>query len=117
MVGQHAVALYPNSCWNPNSQEDWNHCMHFDAITLAAVADEWRTLLTGARIDTIIQPTGHSIALQCYASSAQGEGGQNRWLYLSAHPQMARAHLTALKPTRIASEPPAFVMLLRKYLE
>ncbi len=44
-------------------------------------------------------------------------GGQNRWLYLSAHPQMARAHLTARKPTRIQSEPPPFVMLLRKYLE
>jgi predicted ribosome quality control (RQC) complex YloA/Tae2 family protein len=91
--------------------------MHFDAITLAAVADEWHTLLIGARIDTIIQPTEYSIALQCYASSTQGQGGQNRWLYLSAHPQMARAHLTALKPSRMASEPPAFVMLLRKYLE
>jgi predicted ribosome quality control (RQC) complex YloA/Tae2 family protein len=92
--------------------------MHIDAITLAAVAAEWRLLLTGARIDTIIQPTEHSIALQCYAPASQhARGGQNRWLYLSAHPQLARAHLTALKPPKIASEPPAFVMLLRKYLE
>jgi len=29
--------------------------MSVDAITLAAVADEWRTLLANARIDTIIQ--------------------------------------------------------------
>ena len=92
--------------------------MHIDALTLAAVADEWRTLLTGARIDTIIQPTEYAIAIQCYApSKSAGEGGQNRWLYLSAHPQLARAHLTALKPPKIASDPPAFVMLLRKYLE
>jgi len=92
--------------------------MHIDAITLAAVADEWRMLLIGARIDTIIQPTEHSIALQCYAPAiTQGQGGQNRWLYVSAHPQLARAHLTALKPSKIASEPPVFVMLLRKYLE
>ena len=92
--------------------------MHIDAITLAAVASEWRLLLTGARIDTIIQPTGHSIAIQCYASASKhGQGGQNRWLYLSAHPRLARAHLTALKPAKIASEPPVFVMLLRKYLE
>jgi predicted ribosome quality control (RQC) complex YloA/Tae2 family protein len=91
--------------------------MHVDAMTLAAVADEWRTLLTGGRIDTIIQPTEHSLALQCYVPGNQGQGGQNRWLYLSAHPQMARVHLTALKPARIISEPPAFVMLLRKYLE
>lgn len=91
--------------------------MHVDAITLAAVADEWRILLAGARIDTIIQPTEHAIALQCYASGGPGQGGQNRWLYLSAHPQMARAHITALKPPKIASEPPPFVMLLRKHLE
>ncbi len=92
--------------------------LHIDAITLAAIADEWRLLLTSARIDTIIQPTAHSIAIQCYAPALQqGQGGQNRWLYLSAHPQLARAHLSALKPSKIVSEPPAFVMLLRKYLE
>src|SRR6266487_3161539 len=92
--------------------------MHIDAITLAALADEWRLLLTNARIDAIIQPTVHSIAMQCYAPALeQGQGGKNRWLYLSAHPQLARAHITALKPSRIVSEPPAFVMLLRKYLE
>ncbi|HEY6406663.1 MAG TPA: NFACT RNA binding domain-containing protein [Ktedonobacteraceae bacterium] len=94
--------------------------MHTDAITLAAVADEWRILLANARIDTIIQPTAHAIAIQCYAPATQDSGqggGQNRWLYLSAHPQLARAHITARKPTRIQSEPPPFVMLLRKYLE
>ena len=92
--------------------------MHIDAITLAAIADEWRLLLTRARIDNIIQPTVHSIAIQCYApAQEQEQGGKNRWLYLSAHPQLARAHITALKPSRIVNEPPAFVMLLRKYLE
>src|SRR6266851_3724248 len=91
--------------------------MFVDAITLAAVADEWRTLLVGARIDTIIQPTEHAVAIQCYTPGAGGQSGQNRWLYLSAHPQLARAHLTARKPAKIASEPPAFIMLLRKYLE
>src|SRR5690349_11516820 len=91
--------------------------MQIDAITLAAVADEWRTLVANARIDTIIQPTEHAIAIQCYAPGTQEQGGQNRWVYLSAHPQMARAHLTMLKPPKIASEPPPFVMLLRKYLE
>jgi predicted ribosome quality control (RQC) complex YloA/Tae2 family protein len=91
--------------------------MHVDAMTLAAIADEWGVLLAGARIDTIIQPTEYALALQCYVPARQGQGGQNRWLYLSAHPQMARAHLTALKPPKIASEPPPFVMLLRKHLE
>ncbi|HEX7733505.1 MAG TPA: NFACT RNA binding domain-containing protein [Ktedonobacteraceae bacterium] len=97
--------------------------MYIDAMTLAALADEWRVLLARARIDTIIQPTEYSLALQCYAPGAEGqegEGGskgQNRWLNLSTHPQLARAHITARKPTKIASEPPPFVMLLRKYLE
>ena len=92
--------------------------MHIDAMTLAALADEWRLLLANARIDVIIQPTVHSIAIQCYAPpQEQGQSGKNRWLYLSAHPQLARAHITALKPSRIVNEPPAFIMLLRKYLE
>ncbi len=91
--------------------------MYIDALTLAALADEWRLLLARARIDTIIQPTEYSLALQCYAPGAEGQGGQNRWLNLSTHPQLARAHLTARKPAKIASEPPPFVMLLRKYLE
>src|SRR5579875_2078433 len=91
--------------------------MYVDAITLAAVVDEWQQLLLGARIDTIIQPTEYSIAVQCYVPAHQGQAGQNHWLYLSAHPQMARAHLTTRKPAKISNEPPAFVMLLSKYLE
>lgn len=91
--------------------------MYIDAITLAALASEWRLLLPRARIDTIIQPTEYSLALQCYAPGEAGQSGQNRWLYLSTHPQFARAHITARKPTKIASEPPPFVMLMRKYLE
>jgi predicted ribosome quality control (RQC) complex YloA/Tae2 family protein len=91
--------------------------MYIDALTLAALADEWRDLLARARIDTIIQPTVSSLALQCYAPGADGRSGQNHWLNLSTHPQLARAHLTARKPAKIASEPPPFVMLLRKYLE
>lgn len=91
--------------------------MYIDAITLAALADEWRLLLRRARIDTIIQPTEYSLACQCYTPGSEGQSGQNRWLNLSVHPQLARAHITARKPARIVSEPPPFVMLLRKYLE
>jgi len=91
--------------------------MYIDAMTLATLADEWRLLLARARIDTIIQPTEYSLAFQCYTPGETGQGGQNRWLNLSTHPQLARVHITARKPTKIASEPPPFVMLLRKYLE
>jgi len=82
-----------------------------DALTLAAVADELRAELYGARIDDVIQPTPHAIALQCYG------GGRNRWLLATAHPQLARLHLIDQKPRKLVTEPPAFVMLLRKHLE
>ncbi len=91
--------------------------MYVDALTIAAVVDELRVLLLNARIDTIIQPTEHALALQCYAPGKAEQSGANRWLYLSSHPQLARVHVTALKPQKVASEPPPFVMLLRKHLE
>jgi predicted ribosome quality control (RQC) complex YloA/Tae2 family protein len=85
--------------------------VQLDALTLAALADELRSALGGARVDDVIQPTPHSIALQLWG------GGRNRWLIVSAHPQLARIHLTAEKPRKLAAEPPPFVMLLRKHLE
>ncbi|HEX5548085.1 MAG TPA: NFACT family protein, partial [Ktedonobacterales bacterium] len=82
-----------------------------DALTLAALAGELQTELHGARIDDVIQPTPHAVALQCYGS------GRNRWLLATAHPQLARLHLIDQKPCKLVTEPPAFVMLLRKHLE
>ena len=70
-----------------------------------------RVELRGARIDDVIQPTPESLALQCWG------GGQKRWLLASAHPQLARVHLVNEKPHKLVVEPPAFIMLLRKYLE
>ena len=85
--------------------------MQIDALTLAALADEFERELHGARVDDVIQPTPHSIALQVWG------GGQNRWLFISAHPQLAHLRLTREKPRKLATEPPPFVMLLRKHLE
>lgn len=82
-----------------------------DALTLAALADELRRELPGARIDDVIQPTPYAVALQCWGN------GRNRWLLATAHPQLARIHLIERKPRKLVTEPPAFVMLLRKYLE
>jgi predicted ribosome quality control (RQC) complex YloA/Tae2 family protein len=85
--------------------------MYLDALALSAVRDELREDLAGARIQDVIQPTPHAVALQCWG------GGQNRWLLASAHPQLARVHLVPRKPGKLVTEPPAFVMLLRKHLE
>ncbi len=85
--------------------------MHMDALTLAAVADELTESLRAARVDDIYQPTPDAVALQVYGQ------GRNRWLLASASPQLARIHLVERKPRKLVSEPPAFVMLLRKYVE
>jgi predicted ribosome quality control (RQC) complex YloA/Tae2 family protein len=84
---------------------------HVDALTLAAVADDLRATLGGARVDDVIQPTPDAVALQCYG------GGTTRWLLASAHPEHGRIHLIDRKPRKLVIEPPAFVMLLRKHLE
>lgn len=91
--------------------------MQVDALTLAALADELRETLRGARIDDVIQPTPQSIALQCYGGAPAPGAPRNRWLLASAHPQLARLHTVEQKPRKLVTEPPAFVMLLRKYLE
>ena len=85
--------------------------MQMDALTLAALADDLQGTLLGARVDDVIQPTPHAVAMQTYG------GGRNRWLVASAHPQLARVHVVARKPRKLVQEPPAFVMLLRKHLE
>jgi predicted ribosome quality control (RQC) complex YloA/Tae2 family protein len=85
--------------------------MYVDALTLSAIADELQTLIGGARVEDVIQPTPQSVAIQCWT------GSRNLWLYLSAHPQLARLHLTSEKPRKLSQEPPPFVMLLRKYLQ
>jgi predicted ribosome quality control (RQC) complex YloA/Tae2 family protein len=85
--------------------------MFVDALTLCAVADELGALLTGARVEDIIQPTPQAIAIQCWT------GARTHWLMLSAHPQHARLHVVQEKPRKLTTEPPPFVMLLRKHLE
>ncbi|HEY7348188.1 MAG TPA: NFACT RNA binding domain-containing protein [Ktedonobacterales bacterium] len=85
--------------------------MYVDALTLYAIADELQTLINGARVEDVIQPTPHSIAIQCWT------GSRSPWLSLSAHPQLARLHLTSEKPRKLVTDPPPFVMLLRKHLE
>jgi predicted ribosome quality control (RQC) complex YloA/Tae2 family protein len=84
--------------------------MPFDAIAMTAVTDEIAGL-AGSRIQKIIQPGTHSIALGLYG------GGRQRWLLLSADPRFGRVQLTDGPLAKAFPAPSAFVMLLRKYLE
>jgi len=85
--------------------------MPFDAITMAAVADEVEAAASSGRIQRILQPSPFAVALAAYT------GGAQFWLVLSADPEHARAHMTREKQIKAFATPSAFVMLLRKYLE
>lgn len=84
--------------------------MYFDALTLAAVADEMETVLLGGRIQHICLPNQHSIALEIY------HHGRRHHLLLSAHPQLTRVHLSTIKPSRGVDTETPLLLLLRKYV-
>ena len=85
--------------------------MPFDSVTTRAVAEDLRAQLLGGRVDKVVQSGDLEIALQFYAQ------GENSWLVIAAHAQRAHVRRTAQKQSGVTSEPSAFVMLLRKYLE
>jgi predicted ribosome quality control (RQC) complex YloA/Tae2 family protein len=84
--------------------------MYFDALTLAAVADELEDTILGGRIQRVLLPSPLSVALEIYAR------GRRSHLLLSAHPQFTRVHLTATKPSRGVERDTPLLLLLRKYV-
>jgi len=85
--------------------------MPFDAALTAAVAKDLREHLLGGRVDKIIQSADLEIAMLFWS------GQHNHWLVLCAQAQQAHVQRTPQKQSGGSSEPSAFVMLLRKYLE
>lgn len=86
------------------------HIMNFDALTLAAVADELRRTIVGGRIQRVLLPTPLSIGLEVY------HAGRRHQFFASADPRMARVHLLTAKPTRGVERETPLVLLLRKYV-
>jgi predicted ribosome quality control (RQC) complex YloA/Tae2 family protein len=84
--------------------------MYFDALTLAAVADELQETIRGGRIQRALLPSQLSVSLEIYAR------GRRRYLLLSAHPQFTRVHLSAAKPSRGVERETPLLLLLRKYV-
>lgn len=84
--------------------------MPFDGITIAAVCRELDLQLKGHRIERIYQPEKDEIII-----STRNHKSSSR-LLISANPQWARLHSTESRRQN-PSTPPAFCMLLRKYLE
>jgi predicted ribosome quality control (RQC) complex YloA/Tae2 family protein len=85
--------------------------MPFDALVMAAVADELSNRLPGGQVQRIIQPSMYAVALSVYG------GGSQHWLVLSADPQSARVHLSSDRLAKAFATPSGFVMVLRRYLE
>src|SRR5262245_45159119 len=84
--------------------------MYFDALTLTAVVDELRVAVLGGRIQRVLLPSLLSVALEIYAH------GRRHHLYLSAHPQLVRVHLSNAKPSRGVDRETPLLLLLRKYV-
>lgn len=84
--------------------------MYFDALTLAAVADELRGTIVGGRIQRVLLPTPLSIGLEVY------NAGQRYQLFASADPRTSRVHLLGAKPTRGSDRDTPLTLLLRKYV-
>ncbi|MFL5804461.1 MAG: NFACT family protein [Roseiflexaceae bacterium] len=84
--------------------------MYFDALTLAAVADELRATILDGRIQRVRLPSPLSVALEIYAH------GRRHYMLLSAHPQWTRAHLCVAKLSRGVERDTPLLLLLRKYV-
>ncbi|MBC8249678.1 MAG: NFACT family protein, partial [Anaerolineales bacterium] len=84
--------------------------MYFDALTMAAVADELRAQILGGRVQNVLLPDDLSVGMEVYAH------GERRYLLGSAHPEYARLHLTGEKLRRGVEKPTPLVLLLRKYV-
>jgi predicted ribosome quality control (RQC) complex YloA/Tae2 family protein len=84
--------------------------MYFDALTLAAVAEQLQDTILGGRVQRALLPNQHSVALEIYAH------GRRHHLLLSAHPQFVRIHLSAAKLSRGVERDTPLLLLLRKYV-
>lgn len=85
--------------------------MPFDGLVIRALARELNTDLINARIDKIYQPEKDELVF----SIRPAKGGSVK-LVISANPRWARFHISTAKKANPA-QPPAFCMLMRKYLE
>lgn len=87
----------------------------FDAAVLAGVVHELQRL-RGARIQNAWQPDALTVILEIYRGRSDGPKEENEnYLLLSAHPEMARVHLTSRRG-RNQEEPTPFLSACRSRL-
>ncbi len=84
--------------------------MHFDALTLACVADDLRSTILGGRVQQVLLPDADSIGMEVYALR------ERHYLLVSAAPAGSRIHLSSVKLRRGAERETPLLLLLRKYV-
>jgi len=85
--------------------------MNFDAITTTALCHELRAEIQGGRIQHVHHPDAQSVALEIVSRT------HTHWLFLSVHPDSARAHLVTRRPARTTDRVTPLLLLLRKYVD
>lgn len=85
--------------------------MHFDVFTIAAVTAELNALLQGGRVQDTLELGDDAVGLELYNNHAR------HYLFLSAHPQLARLHLVPERLRRGVQHPSPLGLMLRRYLE
>ncbi|NLW55431.1 MAG: fibronectin-binding domain-containing protein [Firmicutes bacterium] len=86
--------------------------MPFDALAIHYLTEEMKNHLVNSRIGKIFQPEKERVIIEAFHPFPRRE----LKLLLSVHPRFYRTHLLTAKTVNPA-QPPAFCMLLRKYLQ
>lgn len=84
--------------------------MHFDALTLAAMAHELQEMLAGGRVQQVLLPDAHSVGLEIYARRAR------HYLLIAAAPGGGCLYLAGQKLRRGVEPETPLLLLLRKYV-
>lgn len=84
--------------------------MYLDYFTLAALVDEFQSLLPRGRIQEVLDVDATGLGLEIYAQR------RRHWLYLSADPGQPRLYLAPERLRRGPERPSPLGLLLRRYV-
>jgi len=84
--------------------------MHYDALTVAAIAAELQQTIHEGRVQQVLAVDANSIGMEIYAQR------QRHYLLLNADPRASRVHLVQEKLRRGVKKDSPLLLLLRKYV-
>jgi predicted ribosome quality control (RQC) complex YloA/Tae2 family protein len=85
--------------------------MYFDALTIAALVDEFMDRLVGGRVQDALDVGEDALGLEIYAHH------QRQYLYFSADHLRPRVHIVPDKLRRGTQKPSTLLLLFRRYVE